>query len=220
MASRNNCFTCPFPMDFLSTDLAVSPWMFHGRRIPASPTPPMDAFTPSPFRSFALSLHSQHNPSGDSVLMTASADRWSMGSLLFLASWAVLMGPVQYLQHLLSGPRLPFTAAYLGSIVLTLLFAIKVGRSPQFIPIVESRYPVSSVMMTCPPPGLGGAMLGSGPKGKRSEWSADGGVHMTASQYLLDLALLDFPVSRAGVVPCQLFSHGKYRSTLCRPIWK
>lgn len=50
-----------------------------------------------------------------------------MGSVLFLASWAVLMGPVQYVQHLISGPRLPFTAAYFGSITLTLVFAIKVS---------------------------------------------------------------------------------------------
>ncbi|KAI4251434.1 MAG: hypothetical protein LQ352_004850 [Teloschistes flavicans] len=50
---------------------------------------------------------------------------WSMGSILFLASWAVLMGPLQYAQHLISGPRLPFTAVYFGSITLTLVFAIK-----------------------------------------------------------------------------------------------
>lgn len=50
-----------------------------------------------------------------------------MGSALFLASWAVMMGPMQYAQHLISGPRLPFTAAYFGSITLTLVFAIKVG---------------------------------------------------------------------------------------------
>ncbi|KAI4139031.1 MAG: hypothetical protein L6R39_006493 [Caloplaca ligustica] len=50
---------------------------------------------------------------------------WSMGSMLFLASWAVLMGPVQYAQHLISAPRLPFTAAYFGSITLTLVFAVK-----------------------------------------------------------------------------------------------
>ncbi|KAI4104399.1 MAG: hypothetical protein L6R37_003298 [Teloschistes peruensis] len=50
---------------------------------------------------------------------------WSMGSILFLASWAVLMGPIQYAQHLISGPRLPFTAVYFGSITLTLVSAIK-----------------------------------------------------------------------------------------------
>lgn len=49
---------------------------------------------------------------------------WSMGSLLFLGAWGVLMGPMQYLQHLISGPRLPFTAAYFGSIAMTLYFSL------------------------------------------------------------------------------------------------
>ena len=67
-----------------------------------------------------------------------------MGSVLFLASWAVLMGPIQYAQHLLSGPRLPFTAAYFTSIGLTLFFAIKVSRpsfcaSPGRPPSVPNR---------------------------------------------------------------------------------
>ncbi|KAF4306805.1 Vesicle transport protein Got1/SFT2-like protein [Botryosphaeria dothidea] len=49
---------------------------------------------------------------------------WTMGSVLFLASWAVMMGPMQYVQHLTSGPRLPFTAAYFGTIALTLYFSL------------------------------------------------------------------------------------------------
>ncbi|KAF1924427.1 SFT2-domain-containing protein [Didymella exigua CBS 183.55] len=49
---------------------------------------------------------------------------WTMGSLLFLAAWSVMMGPIQYAQHLISGPRLPFTAAYFGSIALTLYFSL------------------------------------------------------------------------------------------------
>ncbi|KAF1984709.1 SFT2-domain-containing protein [Aulographum hederae CBS 113979] len=49
---------------------------------------------------------------------------WTMGSVLFLCSWAVMMGPSTYVAHLTSGPRLPFTAAYFGSIALTLYFAI------------------------------------------------------------------------------------------------
>lgn len=53
--------------------------------------------------------------------------RWSVGSLLFLASFAAVMGPMNYLYHLLSTPRLPFTAAYFGSIILTLVFALKVS---------------------------------------------------------------------------------------------
>lgn len=52
--------------------------------------------------------------------------RWSVGSALFLLSWAVLMGPWSYAKHLVSGPRLPFTAAYFGSIAMTLYFAIGV----------------------------------------------------------------------------------------------
>ncbi|KAG6262981.1 hypothetical protein E4U47_007553, partial [Claviceps purpurea] len=51
--------------------------------------------------------------------------RWTVGSVLFLASFAAVMGPMNYVYHLLSAPRLPFTAAYIGSIVLTLVFAIK-----------------------------------------------------------------------------------------------
>ncbi|KAI9884375.1 MAG: bHLH/Zip transcription factor [Watsoniomyces obsoletus] len=55
---------------------------------------------------------------------------WSVGSLLFLISWAVLMGPMAYFQHLLAGPRLPFTAAYFGSIGLTLYFAMGLRSGP------------------------------------------------------------------------------------------
>jgi len=49
---------------------------------------------------------------------------WSMASALFLSSWAVMMGPVQYARHLMSQERLPFTATYFGSIALTLYFAV------------------------------------------------------------------------------------------------
>ncbi|EME87559.1 uncharacterized protein MYCFIDRAFT_62463 [Pseudocercospora fijiensis CIRAD86] len=49
---------------------------------------------------------------------------WSMASALFLGSWAVMMGPLQYVRHLVSQERLPFTATYFGSIALTLYFAV------------------------------------------------------------------------------------------------
>lgn len=49
---------------------------------------------------------------------------WSFGSLFFLASWAALMGPWVYLKHLTSGPRLPFSGAYFGSIGLTIYFSV------------------------------------------------------------------------------------------------
>src|SRR3984885_626737 len=58
--------------------------------------------------------------------------RWSAGSVLFLASWAVLMGPIQYAQHLTSGSRLPFTAAYFGTIALTMYFAVGVSSISPF----------------------------------------------------------------------------------------
>ena len=48
--------------------------------------------------------------------------------MLFLASFSAMMGPVAYVQHLASGPRLPFTAAYFGSIGLTLYFSLGVSK--------------------------------------------------------------------------------------------
>ncbi|KAK4128346.1 SFT2-domain-containing protein [Parathielavia appendiculata] len=49
---------------------------------------------------------------------------WTLGSILFLSSFAAIMGPWAYVQHLASTPRLPFTAAYFGSLGLTLYFSI------------------------------------------------------------------------------------------------
>lgn len=49
---------------------------------------------------------------------------WTFGSILFLSSFAVMMGPMNYVQHLSSGPRLPFTAAYFGSLALSIYFSI------------------------------------------------------------------------------------------------
>ena len=60
------------------------------------------------------------------IVLVLKSFRWSVGSGLFLASFAAVMGPMNYVYHLLSTPRLPFTTAYFGSIILTLVFAIKV----------------------------------------------------------------------------------------------
>lgn len=54
---------------------------------------------------------------------------WTVGSLLFLSSWAILQGPVTYAQHLLSASRLPFSAAYFGTIALTLYFSLGLGST-------------------------------------------------------------------------------------------
>lgn len=63
---------------------------------------------------------------------------WTVGSLLFLFryslesrvilmdSFAALQGPVPYIKHLLSPTRVPFTAAYFGSLAATLYFSIGV----------------------------------------------------------------------------------------------
>lgn len=45
---------------------------------------------------------------------------WTLGSVFFLVSFAVLQGFTQYVKHLFSGPRIAFTAAFLGSIGLTM----------------------------------------------------------------------------------------------------
>jgi hypothetical protein len=49
---------------------------------------------------------------------------WSLGSLLFVISFGVLQGPVNYVVHLVSPTRLPFTLAYFGSIIATLIFSV------------------------------------------------------------------------------------------------
>lgn len=49
---------------------------------------------------------------------------WTLGSVLFIISFGVLQGPMGYLVHLVSATRLPFTIAYFGSIVMTLVFSI------------------------------------------------------------------------------------------------
>jgi Got1/Sft2-like family len=45
-----------------------------------------------------------------------------------LMSFAVLQGPWAYIKHLVSGPRIPFTTAYFGSLGLTLYFSIGVCK--------------------------------------------------------------------------------------------
>ncbi|KAL1874977.1 Protein transport protein sft2, partial [Paecilomyces lecythidis] len=66
------------------------------------------------------------------------------GSLLFLVSWAVLMGPFTYARHLVSGPRLPFTAAYFGSIALTLYFAV--GLHSTLLTLISSLFQLAALI--------------------------------------------------------------------------
>lgn len=49
---------------------------------------------------------------------------WSLASLLFVISFGVLQGPVNYLYHLFGPNRILFTIAYFGSIIFTLISSL------------------------------------------------------------------------------------------------
>ncbi|KAI5475617.1 hypothetical protein MNV49_001127 [Pseudohyphozyma bogoriensis] len=49
---------------------------------------------------------------------------FSLGSILFMVGFSVLQGPLAHLKHILTPERLPFTGAYVGSLVGTLFFAL------------------------------------------------------------------------------------------------
>lgn len=62
-----------------------------------------------------------------------------MGSLLFMLGFAILAGPIAHLKHITSKERLPFTAAWLGSLALTLFFAIGVSSLSSNMEDVHTR---------------------------------------------------------------------------------
>ena len=45
--------------------------------------------------------------------------------------FAVLVGPIAHLKHLVSKERLPFSAAYIASLVLTIYFSVSVSSTSQ-----------------------------------------------------------------------------------------
>ncbi|KAH9922298.1 ER-to-golgi vesicle protein transport Sft2 [Epithele typhae] len=49
---------------------------------------------------------------------------FSLGSLLVMFGFSVLIGPLNHLKHLLSKERLPFSIAYIASLALTLYFSL------------------------------------------------------------------------------------------------
>jgi len=49
---------------------------------------------------------------------------FSLGSLLVMFGFSVLIGPINHARHLISKERLPFSVAYLSSLGLTLYFAL------------------------------------------------------------------------------------------------
>lgn len=55
---------------------------------------------------------------------------YTMGSLFTICSFSFLWGPLNHLRHLFSRDRLPFTAAYFGTLCATLYFALHVQSTP------------------------------------------------------------------------------------------
>ncbi|PCH43028.1 ER-to-golgi vesicle protein transport Sft2 [Wolfiporia cocos MD-104 SS10] len=49
---------------------------------------------------------------------------FSLGSLLVMFGFSVLIGPINHIKHLVSRERLPFSVAYVGSLALTLYFSL------------------------------------------------------------------------------------------------
>ncbi|KIK09474.1 hypothetical protein K443DRAFT_82520 [Laccaria amethystina LaAM-08-1] len=49
---------------------------------------------------------------------------FSLGSLLVMFGFSVLVGPINHIKHLVSKDRLPFSAVYFGSLGLTLYFSL------------------------------------------------------------------------------------------------
>ncbi|KAI9512150.1 ER-to-golgi vesicle protein transport Sft2 [Russula earlei] len=49
---------------------------------------------------------------------------FSLGSLLVMFGFSVLIGPINHMRHLVSKERLPFSVAYMSSLGLTLYFAL------------------------------------------------------------------------------------------------
>ncbi|TFK47234.1 ER-to-golgi vesicle protein transport Sft2 [Heliocybe sulcata] len=49
---------------------------------------------------------------------------FSLGSLLVMFGFSVLIGPINHIKHLISRERLPFTLAYFSSLGLTLYFSL------------------------------------------------------------------------------------------------
>ena len=69
---------------------------------------------------------------------------WTVGSLLFISSFAALQGPLPYAKHLLSTPRLPFTAAYFGSMGLTLY--VSLGLNSTILTVLSAAVQIVALL--------------------------------------------------------------------------
>lgn len=64
------------------------------------------------------------------------ATLWTLGSVFFILSFAVLQGPVSFFVHVTSSNRILFSLAYFGSIILTLVFSLGMHSAILTIPAV------------------------------------------------------------------------------------
>jgi hypothetical protein len=58
---------------------------------------------------------------------------FTMGSITFMSSFAILKGPYEHFKTLLSGDRLHFTAVYIGSMILTIYLTFTAGGMEGYV---------------------------------------------------------------------------------------
>lgn len=109
-----------------------------------------------------------------------------------------MMGPMTYVQHLFSGQRLPFTAAYFGSVALTLYFSMGVSHPP---------FPVNLVCRACRCT-------------CRNVADRNSLVASTASQHNSHPVFCHYPARRLGMVPCQLLPNGNEQLAYGYIFWR
>ncbi|KAG8762689.1 protein transport protein sft2 [Ceratobasidium sp. 428] len=69
---------------------------------------------------------------------------FTLGSILVMFGFCVLIGPMNQIKHLMSKERLPFTAAYFGSLALTLYFSV--GSPSYFGAIISAIIQVGALL--------------------------------------------------------------------------
>ena len=58
---------------------------------------------------------------------------FTMGSITFMSSFAILKGPYEHFKTLMSGDRLHFTAVYIGSMILTIYLTFTAGGMEGYV---------------------------------------------------------------------------------------
>ena len=58
---------------------------------------------------------------------------FTFGSLTFMASFAILVGPKEHISGMIKADRLPFTAVYFGSMLVTLYFTFNMGGASGYL---------------------------------------------------------------------------------------